>query len=286
MYRKFIQIWNFIRFKRVKLTRRFLRKNNFLLEISKRQKFIISVIFLSSVLFLSEYLFGKSGVYIAFLISFLTDIFLFWAVNEDLKDNFSLQIFILPFLFSLAFGLFYFLIPARFLTRTMTTSLYAIGLYSLLLSQNIFLVSSIRTIALLSSARTVSFVTTLLAYFFLSNVLFTLHLNIFVTLTVLFILSFPLILQSIWTYTLDNKLFSQSLWVLCITICLIEIALVLWFWPVIPTIIALFLTGFFYIVVGLSHVWLERRLFRNVMWEYIWVAVVVFIIFIFFAFRS
>ena len=62
------------------------------------------------------------------------------------------------------------------------TSLYALGLYSLFLSQNIFTVSSIRTIALLSGARTVSLVLTLLSFFFLSNVVFSFHINIFLTL--------------------------------------------------------------------------------------------------------
>lgn len=274
MYKKFIQIWKHIKA---------LRKLVF--AINKRQKFIISVIVLSLVLFLSEHLFGKSGIYIAFLLSFFTDLLLLWCVYADLK-KFLPQIFILPFFYTLSFGLFYFLVPARFLTRITMTSLYMLGLYSLLLSTNIFIVSSIRTIALLSSARTVSFVITLLSYFFLSNVIFSLHLNIFATLIVLFVFSFPLVLQSIWTYSMDNQLFSQFAWVLSLTICLVEVAFALWFWPILPTIIALFLTGFFYIIVGLSQIWLEKRLFKGVMWEYIWVGTLVFIVFIFFAFKS
>jgi len=271
MYKKFIQI---------------LRKAKSLLRISKRQKFIVSVFILSSLLFLLQHLFGKSGVYIAFLLSFLTLILLFWSTFRDLIETRSFQVFILPFFFSLSFGLFYFLVPARFLTRLVMTSLYAVGLYSLLLSVNIFIVSSIRTIALLSSARTVSFTTALLSYFFLSNVVFSLHTNVFITLILIFGFSFPLILQSIWTYTLDKHLFSQIFWVLLLTICLVEISLILWFFPTIPTIMALFLTGFFYIVVGLSLVWFEKRLFKGVIWEYIWVAIVVFLVFVFFTIKG
>ena len=265
MYKKFIRIWS---------------------RVTKRQKFIIIVIALSLVLFISESLFSKSGIFIAFFLSFLTSIFLFWAVREDLKENFFPQVFILPFFYSLSFALFYFLVPARFLTRLSITSLYAFGLYSLLLTQNIFIVSSIRTIALLASARTVSFIITLLSYFFMCNVIFSLHLNIFLTLISVLSLSFPLILQSMWTYTLSNKIFSDITWVSFLSLCLAELALVLWFWPTIPTIIGLFLSGFFYITVGLSHVWVDKRLFKSIMWEYIWVAVIVFSVFAFFSFKS
>ncbi len=266
--------------------RHILRIKKIFFGISKRQKFIISVIGLSLLLFLAQQMLGKSGLYIAFFLSFFTIILLFLSVSKDLKNNFSPQIFILPFFYSLSFGLFYFLVPARFLTRVIMTSLYALGLYSLLLSVNIFVVSSIRTIALLSSARTVSFITTLLSYFFLVNVVFSMHLNVFFTLVLVFAFSFSLILQSLWTYSLDSKLFYNVLWVLSLSLCLVEIALALWFWPMLPTIIALFLTGFFYIIVGLSQVWLEKRLFRSVMWEYVWVAVLMFLIFIFFAFKT
>lgn len=265
MFKKFIQIWR---------------------KITKRQKFIISVVILSLFLFVSEHLFNRLSIYTAFLLSILTDLFLFWAVRRDLKETFFPQVFILPFFYSLAFSLFYFLVPGRFLTRLTMTSLYAFGLYSLLLSQNIFIVSSVRTIALLASARTVSFIITLLSYFFISNVIFSLHLNVFFTLFLIFGASFPLILQSIWTYSLNSKLFTDVTWVSYLTLCLLEVALVLWFWPTVPTIIGIFLAGFFYITVGLSHVWFDKRLFKSVMWEYIWVGVLVFSVFAFFSLRS
>ena len=89
------------------------------------------------------------------------------------------------------------------------TTLYALGLYSLFLSQNIFTVSSIRTIALLSGARTVSLVLTLLSYFFISNVVFSFHINFFITLIIIFLYTFPLVLQSIWVHTLEKKVFAH-----------------------------------------------------------------------------
>lgn len=277
MFKKFTQIWK----------SRISKKKNFFFMIPKRQKFIIAVVFLSLILFFLEQLFGKSGIYLTVIFSLFTDLFVFWAISSDLKKNFHLQIFILPFFYSLACSLFYFLVPARFLTRVAMTSFYAIGLYSLLLSVNIFIVSSVRTIALLSSARTVSFFVTLVSYFFLSNVVFSLHLNVFLTLVLILGYTFPLIAYSIWSHTLESKFFSEFLlWTFLLSVSLVEGALALWFWPAAPTIIALFLTGLFYIFIGLSQNWIDKRLFKSVMWEYLWVAAIVVAVFTAFGLRS
>lgn len=245
--------------------------------VSKRQKFIFSVIFLSLGLFIAEHLLGKSGLYIVFILSVLSAIFLYFALREDLKNNFTPQVFVLPFLYSLSVGLFYLLVPARFITRIAMTSLYAIGLYSLYLSQNIFVVSSIRTIQLLASARTVSLVLTLLSYFFISNVVFSFHINVFITLALIFIYTFIIVLQAIWVHTLEKNPFAQIFWVLSLTICLSEIALFLWFGPSSPTVAALFLTAIFYVLIGLSHAWFDKRLFRSVILEYFWITAISFI---------
>lgn len=249
---------------------------------SKRQKFIGSVLILSLGLFIAEHVLGKSGIFIVFALSILNIVLLYFSLREDLKDNFVPQTFILPFFYSLSIGLFYLLVPARLLTRVGMTSLYALGLYSLFLSQNIFTVSSIRTIALLSGARTVSLVLTLLSYFFISNVVFSFHINVFITLLLIFAYTFPMVLQSIWIHKLDKNPFSQVFWVISISICLVEVAVFLWFMPGSPTVLALFLTGIFYVLVGLAQAWFEKRLFRSVILEYFWVALVSLIFLILF----
>ncbi|MFH1833266.1 MAG: hypothetical protein ABH816_03865 [Candidatus Levyibacteriota bacterium] len=252
------------------------------LNITKRQKFIAVVVVLTLGLFVSEYILGKSGFFVAFTLAFLTDFLLFWSDDSDIRENFSPSVFILPFLYSLSFGLFYFLVPNRFLTRILITSLYGVGLYSILLSQNIFTVASIRTIALLSSARTVSFIITIVTYFFLANIILSLDLFIVPTAILLFLMSYLLETHSIWTYTLERTFFPQRIYILILSICFAQMSMILWFWPSNPTIVAIFLTGFFYAVTGLSHVWFERRLFKEVLLEYIWAGVFVSLILILF----
>jgi len=249
---------------------------------TKRQKFVIGVLILSFGLFFSEHFFGRSGLIFVFLLSLLTDLLILLSIYEDIKETDSLYVFILPFLFSFAFGLFYFLVPARFITRIAITSLYGIGLYSLLLSQNIFVIASMKTIQLLPSARIVSFILTVVSYFFLANIAFSLHLSIIPLSLIIFSFSFLLVFHSLWMYGLDKSARQLAIWSLALAGCLFEASLILWFWPTNPTVIALFLTGFYYSIVGLTHVWFDKRLFKNVLWEYVWVgAIVLFVLILF-----
>lgn len=251
-------------------------------SLGKRRKFVIGVAVLSISLFASGNIqAGTYAVPIALTLAILTDIFLLWSVYADIKGNFSGNIFILPFFYSLASGLFYFLIPGILIFRILAVIIYAFGLYSLFLSQNVFVVASIRTIALLSGARIVSFVITLLSYFFLTDIVYSLRISILPLGAIVLTYTYLLVYQSIKAYALQKTDYpSVKGWSIGITLCLLESSILLWFWPSSPTIIALFLAGFFYTLTGLSHVWFDRRLFKSVLWEYVWVGVVVFLVLI------
>lgn len=257
-------------------------RSNFSFTIDKRQKFVIGTLILSIGLFLTEFQFGKAGIFVPILLSVLTGFFLYWAIYQDLAENHTIEAFILPFFYSLSFGMFYFLSPSTLIFRLLLSAIYAFGVYSVFLSQNILAVSSTRTITLLSGARIVSFVTTLLSYFFLTNIVFTLHTNILIVVVLILIYSFFLIYHSLWTYTLQKINKPLLIWTGTLSACLIQASVLLWFWPSSPTFIALFLTGFFYAIVGLSHIWFERRLFKGIMWEYVWVGCIIFFVLILF----
>jgi hypothetical protein len=245
--------------------------------VDKRQKFVVAVLILTLGLFYTEFQFSRFGILVSFFLALLTDLFLFWGLHRDMKEKFSYEIFILPFFYSLSFGLFCFLSP-NFYYKVALAVIYAFGLYSLYLSQNIFIVSSTRTIALLSGARIVSFVLALVSFFLLTNVVFTLHLIIFPILLLILIYTCFLIYHLLWIYTLQKLDKYLLIWVAALSLCIIELAALLWFWPSKPAIIALFLTGFLYIVIGLSHIWFEKRFFKGVLWEYTWVGFVVVIL--------
>src|SRR6266480_2602281 len=130
------------------------KKKQFIL--GKRQKFAIGVGFSSLIFFITTIILNGYGILTAFFLAIFSTGILLWVIRDDLKKNFSPQVLLLPFFYSLSFGVFSFLTPARQLTRIILITLYAIGLYSVFLSENIFIVASIRTIALLNSARIIS----------------------------------------------------------------------------------------------------------------------------------
>lgn len=243
-----------------------------LIQLSKRQKFVVAVLALSLGVFFSEYFTGVKLLLPSVLLAVVTDLLLLFILRHDIKGTFFAPILVLPFFFTLAFPFFYALVPTRLLSRLIITLIYAFGLYSLFLTQNIFAVSGIRTINLLRSARIVAFVITLLVYYFLVNFIFSLRLPVLLTPLAIFPLSFLMNIQSIWTYSLDtSQVKTISYFSLAIAIGIFQLSYVLILWPVNASIYSLFLTGIFYTYSGLCHAWLERRLFKGILWEYIWV---------------
>ncbi len=265
----------------------FLQRLQF--SISKRHRFVISVLLLSGGLFWSYTSVRNYNFWASFLLGILADILFFISMYKDLKGNKNIQMFILPFMFTVAFGLIHYLTPSRFLSRFILTTLYGVGIYSLFLSQNIFIVASIRTIALLKGARIVSLIIAVISYLLLSDIIFSLHLpniiaviGLFIPAILIFVISFLLMLHATWEITLEKSIQKNVLWAFAIGVVLAEISLPLWFWPTLPIVISIFLTGFFYTIVSLSQVWNDRRLFRGVLWEYVWIPVIAFFILIWF----
>jgi len=75
-----------------------------------------------------------------------------WALFDDLKGIEWFSILVLPAIYPVSVGLFYFLLPEKFLSRVVILGLFIVGMYALLLTQNIFSVAAIRTIQLLRAA--------------------------------------------------------------------------------------------------------------------------------------
>lgn len=243
-----------------------------LLNLSKRQQLVGVVMVLSTGVFFIEYFYGIQLLIASFGLSIATVLFLILILRKDIQGTFFWPILILPFFYSMAFPFFYTLVPERLLTRLLVTGLYAFGLYSLFLTQNIFAVSGIRTINLLRSARIVSFVITLLVYYFLIDFIFSLRFPALIMPLIIFPVTFLMNVQSLWSYSLDRAQFQQIIVSSLFTsVSILQLCYVLVLWPVNASIYSLFLTGIFYTYSGLSHAWIEKRLFKGILWEYVWV---------------
>ncbi len=242
------------------------------LNLSKRQKLVIATISLTLCLLVSEIFSGVNHIFIGFILSIFTTIAIYVILRKDVKGSFFYPLFVLPFFYTLSVSIFYLLIPPRLLSIIVLTLFYAFGLYSLFLTQNIFAVSSVKTINLLRSARIVSFVITVLVHFLMVNIIFSLRLPVYVTPILIGLLGGLLNIQSLWVYVLEKaQLKELATYSLVIGLLLTQLSFVLAIWPIDASIYAIFLTGIFYTYSGLSHAWFEKRLFKGVLWEYIWV---------------
>jgi len=208
----------------------------------------------------------------------LTAILFYWSLREGLGRNMTLLVFVLPTLFTIGVGLFWFLLPTTLYARIPIVIFYGIGIYALCLTTNIYTVSAIRTIALLRAARGVGFVLSLVITFLIFDAILSLRTEIYILPFVVSLLSFPIFLQGYWTIPLTRE-YSKELITMSAVSSLIlgEVAVILYFWPVTVVVGSLFLTTAVYILLGLGQAKLEARLFAQTVREYLIVGIAVFI---------
>jgi hypothetical protein len=206
------------------------------------------------------------------VLTIVTVPFTAWNLWEGLGINMSLTVFILPLLFTLGVGFFWFLLPVTVYAAIPIVILFGIGLYALSLTLNIYTVSTIRTIALLRAARGVGFVLTLLTFFLLFDTLLSLRWWVYLVSGIVFLISLPLYLQGFWSFDLENSLSKKILTMsLVSSLVMAEVAAIIFFWPVGVVVGSLFLTVTAYILLGLGQAEIEGRLFVQTVREYLMV---------------
>lgn len=244
--------------------------------MSKRFRFIISSLTLSLGFILIQFLDEQYRFLAILLLAVLTGAFSFWSYFEGIGKDMTLLSLILPTLFTLGVGIFWFLLPVSVYTRIPIVIFYSVGIYVLSSTMNIYTVSSIRTIALLRAARGVGFVLTLITSFFLFDAILSIRQNLFITLPLIFTSSFLLLIQGLWSIDLDRE-YDKQVFVMSLISGLIvaELASLIFFWPVTIVVGSLFLTSGVYLLLGLGQSKLEGRLFPSVVNEYLFVGLIV-----------
>lgn len=246
--------------------------------MTKRQRFVITSLALSlgflGIQFIeNQYRFLAIGT-----LGLLTLTFFIWSLWEGLGRDMTLLTLILPVLFTVGVGIFWFLLPASVFARLPIVIFYGIGIYVLCLTMNIYTVAAIRTIALLRAARGVGFVLTLVTSFLVFDSILSLKTSLPVSTLGVAALSFPIYLQGFWAIPLEKE-FLKELVQMSVVASLVmgEIALSLYFWPVTVVVGSLFLTVGVYMLLGLGQAKLEERLFSQTVREYLVVGALVFI---------
>ncbi len=246
--------------------------------MSKRTRFVLTSLVLSFGFLGIQFLKDQNRFWAIGILGLLTLALFLWSIFENLGRNMTLLTLVLPVMFTLGVGFFWFLLPANIYARIPIIIFYGAGIYILCLTANIYSVASVKTIALLRAARGVGFVLTLLVSFLIYDAIFSLRTEIYYLVPGIFALSFPLYLQGFWSMVL-RKESSKELISLALTSSLItaEIAAALYFWPVTIVVGSLFLTVSFYMLLGLGQSKLEERLFKSTVREHLVVGVLIFI---------
>lgn len=252
------------------------------LTISKRQQFVIITSMLTLGLVLTQ-LVPLEYRYIMVTMFAITAYGLSaFALREDLRGIEWVTLLTLPTLFTASVSLFYFLLPVRWLTRLPVAALYAIGMYALLLTENIYNVAASRTIALLRAGHSVGFLLTLVTYFLLLQTLFAFRLPVVYNVVVNGIVSYLLLYQSLWAIELEAQVSVKvrSL-TLIITLVLMELSWIFSFWPTQSTLQVLFLATTFYSLGGMAQQYIIEKLYKKSVVEFFSVCAIVFVIIFF-----
>lgn len=259
--------------------RKYFRRWERRITISKREQFVMITLILTVGLVVTQIVPAELRYPLVVTFTAATYLLSAFGLREDLRGVEWLTLLTLPTLFTTAVLLFYFLLPVRWLTRLPVAALYAVGMYALLLTENIYNVAAERSIALLRAAHSVGFLLTLVTYFLLVSTILSFRLSVGWTSIAVSVVTFLLTVQAVWAVELELWV-SRRAWQVSgvIMIVLTELTWVFGFWPVRQALIALFLTTGLYCTIGMAQAYLEDKLYKKTVIEFGSVAVIVFLI--------
>jgi len=248
----------------------------------RREKFVIASIVLTLALWAIQLIQLEVRYFAVIAFAFVTYLVSAWSLSEDLQRFESLTILPFPAVYAASVALFYFLLPEGLLSRLFSLGLFGIGMYALLLTSNIFSVAKGRTIQLVHAAHAVALLFTLLTSLLLTNTIFSLRLPFYWNALLVGGSQAPLIFMSIWSVTLEQRISREVISLTGIlTLIIIELAVVLSFFPLSVWNVALLIMAFLYIGLGLFHNYVRGVLFSNTLTEYSVVAVFTIVLFFF-----
>ena len=186
------------------------------------------------------------------------------------------MLFLMPVLLSVALYLFYFLFPVRWITRIPLILIYAISMYAALLSSNIFNVGVEKNLQLYRAGFSVNYFIQTMVFFIVGNVVASFHWGFLANAFIFGILAGAMSLQLYWSIRLDMHLRKEVLSHVLLTALLVaEGSLLLSFFPLQESIFALVLAVLYYCIAGLTHLYLDERLFKHSITEYVSILIVI-----------
>lgn len=242
---------------------------------NKRRKFLFVTIVLTIVLWMIQSLplIHRYGAIVGLAV--LSYVMTAWSLLSELKGRVWVYGLILPTLYPTMMAFFYFVLPQSLVTRWIVLLLFVISMYALLLTVNIFVVASIRTIQLLRAARAIGLLLSILTSALFYHVIFSLHWSLVTILVSIFVVSFLMLLQGIWSYTLSLSTNKEVAYASVGAMIITQVALGISFWLIDPPMTSVLLAMITYVVMGLFQHEIDERLFERTIQEYIGFALMV-----------
>src|SRR3989304_6085124 len=106
--------------------------------MSKRRRFIVTSVLLSLGFIAIQFLNDQNRFWAIGALGVLTVVLFYWSLMESLGRKMTLLTLVLPTIFTLGVGVFWFLLPANMYTRIPIVIFYGIGTYILCLTMNIY----------------------------------------------------------------------------------------------------------------------------------------------------
>lgn len=252
----------------------------FINYIPKRIRIVASV-FVMTALVLVSTLVDLSSAWWFFipLLLLFSYLLTYLSVFEGVEKVEWFTLFVMPVIFTLAFYLFFTLLPARWLTRLPYIIFYAFAFYAILLTSNIFNVGVEKSLQLYRAAFSVNFLFQTLIIFLIAQVILSFKQNFIINSLALFIGSVPLSMQLFWTLNPVHEFKKDLISMGALTgILVFQLITIISFMPLKPSIAALAVTACYYSLTGILYHYLDDRLFKKVIREYIFVVIFVIIL--------
>lgn len=248
--------------------------------IPKRLRFVTSALLMSFLLLVTTIYFTFFDTWYILPLLFVTSYFFtYFSVLEGVERWEWLMLFIIPVLFTIAAYAFYYLFPVRWLTRLPFIIIYGFSFYAILLTSNIFNVGVEKNLQLYRAAFSVNFLYHSLIMFLFMQIILSFRQNFLINGVLSFVVTFPLSLQILWSVkpqlTIPRQLLYYSFF---ISLIIFELVVMVSFVPLAPPIFSLFITACYYSISGIIYHFIDQRLFRQVVNEYVFVFIFVLVV--------
>lgn len=244
--------------------------------MNKRKRFVLVSVILTLGLLGIQIVGGNWRYGAIILLSVISVGLSAWSLIGDLSGVEWLTTMILPAMYPASVGLFYFLLPENLVSRVILLLAFGVGMYALLLTENIYAVAAIRTIQLVRAAHAIGFLLTIVTSVFFIGTIFSFREPYWVNGLGSGLVIFPLVLAGSWSAVLWPRL-GKKLWVRSGLIAISGgvLASISSFLPMNPLVTALLVAGYVYVALGLIQQDLQERLFKRTVQEYVLVGVMV-----------